>query len=133
MENQDQRRKYILIGLVVFLCLIIFSIGSYYLGRRSNKTSVPTTSQKQSQTSNDNVTPATNSISSSLKTGQRVRILVDTPAGVPVDGIIRVIQDVPGKKIGVELDKFTNYAHSLDRLVEEGKGWWTLEENIKVL
>ena len=132
MEDQNQRKKYILIGLAVLLSLIFFSVGSYYLGKRGNKPSVPATSQRQNQASNDTVT-TTSTINSKLKVGQRVRITIDTPTGVPVDGVIRVIQDVPGKKIGVELDKFTNYAHSLDRLVEEGKGWWTLEENLKVL
>jgi hypothetical protein len=54
-----------------------------------------------------------------------------------------VIQEEPGKKVGVELDHFTDFAHSLDGLVEEkvdpvrgitiGKGWWTLEENLEIL
>jgi hypothetical protein len=78
-----------------------------------------------------------------LTTEQRVKIIIDPPGGVPVEGIVRVIQDDPGKKVGVELDHFTDYAHSLDGLVEEkidpvrgitiGKGWWTLEENLEIL
>ena len=78
-----------------------------------------------------------------LVTQQRVRIIIDPPGGTPVEGIVRVIQDVPGKKVGVELDHFTDYAHSLDGLVDEktdpvrgitiGKGWWTLEENLEIL
>ena len=78
-----------------------------------------------------------------LKKGQRVRIILDPPNGVPAEGIVRVIADVPGKRVGVELDHFTDYAHSLDGIVEErtdlvrritvGKGWWTLEENVEIL
>lgn len=78
-----------------------------------------------------------------IKTGQKVRIIIDPPPGGSVEGTVRVVQDEPGKKIGVELDHFTDYAHSLDGLVEEktdpvrkitiGKGWWTLEKNLEVL
>lgn len=78
------------------------------------------------------------------KEGDKVVILTDTPEGRPVKGTIKVVQDEVGKKIGVELDEWTPYAHSLDGLVEEkeqpgaaeqnlpviGKGWWTNEENI---
>jgi hypothetical protein len=74
---------------------------------------------------------------------QRVRIIIDSPGGVPSEGIVRVIQKVPGKRVGVELDHFTDYAHSLDGIVEEktdpvrritvGKGWWTSEENLEIL
>jgi hypothetical protein len=78
-----------------------------------------------------------------LKKGQKVRIIIDPPNGQVAEGKIAVIQDEPGKQIGVELDHFTDYAHSLDGLVEErvdparnitvGKGWWTLEDNLEVL
>lgn len=78
-----------------------------------------------------------------LTLGQRVRIIIDPPGGIPVEGTIKVIQDIPGKLIGIELDRFADYAHSLDKLVEErtdpvrgitlGKGWWTLEENLEVI
>ena len=78
-----------------------------------------------------------------LTVGDRVTILVGTPEGHPVKGVVRVLQDEPGKKVGVELDEYTLYAHSLDGEVDEreqgsglpvvGKGWWTLEENIEVL
>ncbi len=78
-----------------------------------------------------------------LSIGQRVRIIIDPPGGETAEGIIRVIQDEPGKRVGVELDHFTDYAHSLDQLLEErtdpvrgitvGKGWWTLAENIEIL
>ena len=78
-----------------------------------------------------------------LTIGQRVRIIIGPPNGVAAEGIVRVIQDIPGKKVGVELDNFTDYAHSLDELVEEkvdpvrgitvGKGWWTLEEDLEIL
>lgn len=75
-----------------------------------------------------------------LKVGDRVTILTDTPEHKPVKGTVKVIQDEPGKKVGVELDEFTVYAHGLDGEVEErdqgenlpvvGKGWWTVEENV---
>ena len=78
-----------------------------------------------------------------LKVGDRVRIFIDPPAGTPQEGTVRVVQDVPGKTLGVELDHFTDRCHALDGLVEErvdetrgvvvGKGWWTREENVEVL
>ena len=78
-----------------------------------------------------------------LELGQRVKIIIDPPNGEAAEGIVRVIQEEPGKKVGVELDHFTDYAHSLDGRVEEktdpvrgitlGKGWWTLEENLEIL
>lgn len=77
-----------------------------------------------------------------VKKGDKVTILVNTPEGFPVKGVVAVVQDEPGKKIGVELDEYSLYAHSLDGLVDEreqgnglpvvGKGWWTLEEYIEV-
>lgn len=78
-----------------------------------------------------------------LSIGDKVKILIDPPGGVPVEGIVRVIQDKSGKLVGVETDHLVDYGHSLDRLVEErtdpvrgitvGKGWWTLPENVEVL
>ncbi len=78
-----------------------------------------------------------------LKVGDRVRLFIDPPAGTPQEGTVRVVQDVPGKTIGVELDHFTDRCHALDGLVEErvdetrgvvvGKGWWTREENVEVI
>jgi hypothetical protein len=78
-----------------------------------------------------------------LSEGARVRIIIGPPGGVAVEGIVRVIQDVPGKMVGVELDNFADLAHSLDGMVDEkvdpvrgitvGKGWWTLEENLEIL
>ncbi len=80
---------------------------------------------------------------SKLQLEQRVKIIIDPPNGIPTEGIVRVIQDEPGKMVGVELDHFTDYAHSLDGQTEEkidpvrgitiGKGWWTLEENLEIL
>ncbi len=80
---------------------------------------------------------------SKLQLEQRVKIIIDPPNGIPTEGIVRVIQDEPGKMVGIELDHFTDYAHSLDGVVEEkidpvrgitiGKGWWTLEENLEIL
>lgn len=77
-----------------------------------------------------------------LKEGDKVTILVGTPEGHPVHGTVRVVQDVPGKKVGVELDEYAPYAHSLDGLVDEreqgddlpviGKGWWTLEQDVQI-
>ena len=75
--------------------------------------------------------------------GDRVRIFIDSPNadGSVAFGKVRVVQDTPGKLIGVELDQFTERAHALDGLVEErsdevrqvtfGKGWWTRPENIQ--
>jgi len=82
-----------------------------------------------------------------LKVGDKVNILVDTPQGVPVSGVVKVVQEEAGKTIGVELDEYTPYAHSLDGLVDEreqpgaaeqnlpvvGKGWWTTEDNVEKL
>jgi hypothetical protein len=80
-----------------------------------------------------------------VKEGDRVTILTNTPEGKPVKGTVVVLNDPkeePGKQIGVELDDYTLYAHSLDGVVDEreqgndlpvvGKGWWTREDNIEV-
>jgi hypothetical protein len=78
-----------------------------------------------------------------LSVGDRVTILVNTPEAHPVSGTVRVVQDDPGKTVGVELDEYSVYGHSLDGLVDEreqgdglpvvGKGWWTREESVTVL
>lgn len=77
-----------------------------------------------------------------VQEGDRVTIVVGTPEGRPVKGTVVVVQDEIGKKVGVELDEYTVFAHSLDGRVDEreqgdglpvvGKGWWTLEENVDV-
>jgi len=77
-----------------------------------------------------------------LKVGDRVTVLVDTPEHKPVKGTVKVVQDVPGKRVGVELDEYTPYAHSLDGETDEreqgeglpvvGLGWWTTEDNVQV-
>lgn len=77
---------------------------------------------------------------SSLAEGDRVTVLVDTPQGYPVKGTVKVVQDEAGKQVGVELDDYTVYGHSLDGLVDEreqgdgqpvvGKGWWTTEDKV---
>lgn len=83
-------------------------------------------------------------MATTLRIGQRVRIVIDPPGQSSLaEGTIRVIQEEPGKKVGVELDRLTDYAHSLDGLVEErvdsvrnitvGKGWWTLEEYVEII
>ncbi len=78
----------------------------------------------------------------SVQEGDRVTILVDTPEGHPVKGTVVVVQDEVGKKVGVELDDYVVFGHSLDGLVDEreqggdlpvvGKGWWTTEDNVSV-
>lgn len=80
-----------------------------------------------------------------LKVGDRVRLLIDTPQGEPVEGTVRVVQDTPGKKVGVEFDNYVATGHSLDGKLDDkektdnatgvtyGKGWWTLEDNLEVL
>ena len=80
-----------------------------------------------------------------IKKGDRVRILVNTPLGEPVDGVVKVVQDKVGKPIGVQLDNFIAYGHELDGATDEkvktdsktgisyGTGWWTLPENVEVL
>jgi hypothetical protein len=78
---------------------------------------------------------------SSLHVGDAVRVAMDGPMGMPVEGVVRVLQDVPGKTVGVELNQLTDYAHSLDGVVEErfdaernitiGKGWWTTENRLE--
>lgn len=79
----------------------------------------------------------------SVAEGDRVSILVDTPEGRPLTGTVLVVQDEAGKRVGVELDDYTVYGHSLDGRVDEreqgdgqpvvGKGWWTTEENVQKL
>lgn len=84
---------------------------------------------------------------SSLKVGQRVRILIGGPMETVVDGTVRVIQDEPGKKVGVELDNYAETGHTLDGLLDDtapqksdevsgrnfGKGWWTLDDHVEAL
>lgn len=82
-------------------------------------------------------------MATTLTIGTKVRIIIDPPGGSPVDGTVKIVQTTPGKTVGVELDHFTDYAHSLDKTVEEkvdpvrgitvGKGWWTIQENVEVL
>lgn len=75
--------------------------------------------------------------------GDRVTILTNTPEGRPVKGTVKVVNDAkkdPGHQIGVELDDYTLYGHSLEGLVDEreqggdlpviGKGWWARPENL---
>lgn len=77
-----------------------------------------------------------------LKVGDKVRILVDTPENTPVRGTVKVVQDTPGKTVGVELDEHALGGHSLDgelsaEKVDQntgsrfGKGWWTIAENVE--
>lgn len=75
-----------------------------------------------------------------LKVGDRVTILVGTPEGHPVKGTVKVVQKKAGKTIGVELDEYAVYGHSLDGRVDEreqgeglpviGKGWWTTAADV---
>lgn len=77
-----------------------------------------------------------------LQVGDRVRIIIGFPGSEAPEGTIRVLQDEPGKKVGVELDRFVDYGHSLDLVLERervdeernvtvGKGWWTVPENVE--
>ena len=80
-----------------------------------------------------------------IKVGDRVRVLIDTPEGTPVDGTVVVVQDKAGKHIGVQFDNFVAGGHECDGAVDEktksdpvtgvtyGKGWFTREENVEVL
>lgn len=80
-----------------------------------------------------------------LAVGDRVRVLIDTPNDEPIEGTIVVLQDKPGKHVGVELDNYTATGHSLDgKLTDKektdpetgvtyGRGWWTLEDSVEVL
>lgn len=81
----------------------------------------------------------------SLKVGDRVTILVNTPENHPIKGTVRVLNSVEedaGHQVGVELDDYTVYGHSLDGIVDEreqggdqpvvGKGWWTIPEELEV-
>lgn len=83
-----------------------------------------------------------------LKAGDRVRLLVDSPEGNPVEGTVRLVQDEaehPGKLIGVELDNYVLFGHTLDgeldakEKIDEtngkrfGKGWWSRPEYLEVL
>jgi len=76
-----------------------------------------------------------------MNIGDKVTILIDTPGDEPIEGTIKIVQKKTGKLIGVELDAWTKYAHSLDGILEEkedaggftiGRGWWTRPENIEV-
>lgn len=79
----------------------------------------------------------------SVAEGDRVTILTGTPEGHPVTGTVVVVQDEAGKRVGVELDDYTVYGHSLDGRVDEreqggdqpvvGKGWWTTFEDVQKL
>lgn len=76
-----------------------------------------------------------------IKEGDKVRIIMGEKTNLT--GQVRVLSDEPGKEIGVELDHYADYAHSLDGLVEEredavrgitvGKGWWVRENEIEKL
>lgn len=75
--------------------------------------------------------------------GTRVRIVLDPPNGQAAEGTVVTVSKEPGKGLGVELDRLTDYCHSLDGKVEErvdavrgvtvGKGYYTLPENVEVL
>lgn len=82
-------------------------------------------------------------VEESFAVGDRVTILTNTPQAQPVKGTVVVLNDAkdePGKQVGVELDDYVVYGHSLDGLVDEreqgdgepviGKGWWARPENL---
>lgn len=77
------------------------------------------------------------------KVGDRVTILTNTPEGRPLKGTVKVVnseKENPGQQIGVELDDYTVFGHSLEGVVDEreqggdlpviGKGWWARPENL---
>lgn len=84
-----------------------------------------------------------------IKVGQKVRVLIDSPAGEPVDGVVKIVNDEkknPGKVIGVELNNFALTGHTLEGALDAsaekvdptngqrfGKGWWTREENLEII
>lgn len=80
-----------------------------------------------------------------LNVGDRVRVLVDSPTGEPVEGTVRVVSDKAGKALGVELDNYVAGGHELDGKTENkvkpdpvtgvtyGTGWYTLTDNVEVL
>lgn len=80
---------------------------------------------------------------SKVAEGDRVTILTDTPEGRPLTGTVLVVNADGGHQVGVELDDYTVYGHSLEGLVDEreqgdgqpviGKGWWTRHENVQKL
>lgn len=76
-----------------------------------------------------------------LEVGDRVTIVESTPEGRPLKGTVRVLNDAkedPGHQVGVELDDYVVYGHSLEGVVDEreqggdkpviGKGWWSRPE-----
>lgn len=79
----------------------------------------------------------------SFKEGDRVTLLADVPHVGYFKGTIRIVQkDVPGKKIGVELDQPAINGHSLEGTLQPervdpstgvrmGRGWWAVEENLE--
>ncbi len=77
-----------------------------------------------------------------VKVGQRVRIVKDTPDGTPVEGIVRIVQDVKGKEIGVWMDLPSPNGHALDHQLKSKLlspkptlklGWWTTKNNIEAI
>lgn len=79
-----------------------------------------------------------------FKVGDRVRIFTHTLTGEPMDGTIRVLNQEPGKLIGVEFDNSVAWGLSLDGLLDEekndpasgvryGKGMWTHPNHIEKL
>lgn len=75
------------------------------------------------------------SATSALKIGQKVKIVVDPPDGGSVEGVVKIIQNIPGKQVGVQLSQPVAFGNTLDGLItgNPGQGWWTREENIEIL
>lgn len=105
--------------------------------RKANEEAGRTQDQQQEQAAK------TASEAPKVAEGDRVTILTDTPEGRPLTGTVRVVNEEGGHQVGVELDDYVVYGHSLEGLVDEreqgggqpviGKGWWTRHENVQKL
>jgi len=73
-----------------------------------------------------------------LIVGDKVQVLVDSPQAT-----VAVIQDVPGKQVGVVFSKSVANGHDLDgettQVVDPetgrryGKGWYSRPENLEII
>lgn len=78
-----------------------------------------------------------------LIVGDKVQVLVDSPTGEAIEATVAVIQDVPGKQVGVVFSKSVANGHDLDgettQVVDPetgrryGKGWYSRPENLEII
>lgn len=79
-----------------------------------------------------------------FKKGDIVDIVADLPHAGYFRGTIVIIQDEPGKKIGIELERPAMNGHSLDGMTDKervdpvsgtrmGRGWWAVAENLQLV